>query len=293
MSIRSANTILDHILSQQLTQPECDWLKEKSAGSALDIMTAFVSAPRFLARNTVSPATEDALDLTEAYPGFSIQNWDTVRLSRVWLLTCLDSSVEEAYVRHIETLFDTAEMNELVALYSALPLLAYPKEWLFRATEAVRSNVGDVFDSLVIHNPYPAQYFSELAWNQLVLKTIFNDKPIHGIVGLEERANAKLALMLSDFAHERWAAGRSVAPEVWRLTPGFMNETLVEDMKVLFGSGNEYNRQAAALACFHSDHHAAQQLLNHYPELKKRIEQKELSWADLEFKDLNTYVSES
>jgi hypothetical protein len=292
MSNRSANTIIDAILDHQLTQPENDWLKQKSMGPALDIMTAFVSAPRFLSRHIVSPSPEDALELTEVYPGFSIQNWDTVRLSRVWLLTCLDSTYEDDYVRHIETLFDTAEMNEQVALYSALPLLAYPSQWLFRATEAVRSNVGDVFDSLVIHNPYPAHYFSELAWNQLVLKTIFNDKPIHCIVGLDERANSKLALMLSDFAHERWAAKRAVAPEVWRLTPAYMNETLLDDMKTLFASGNVYNQQAAALACFHSDHSGAKQLLDQHQDLKKRIEHKELSWSDLEFKDLNTYVSD-
>lgn len=292
MSIQNAHTILDHILSQQLTQPERDWLQQKSQGTALEIMTAFVSAPRFLSRHIVGPSPEDALALTQAHQGFSVQNWDTIRLSRVWLLTCLDSTVEEAYVRHIETLFDTAEMNELVALYSALPLLAYPSQWLFKATEAVRSNVGDVFDSLVIHNPYPARHFTELAWNQLVLKTIFNDKPIHGIVGLEERANAKLALMLSDFAHERWAAGRSVAPEVWRLTPGFMNDTLVGDMETLFASANLYNQQAAALACFHADHPEAKRLLDQHAELKNRIAQKELSWADLEFNDLNTYVSE-
>lgn len=291
MSIRSVQSILNSVLDQQLTVPECEWLSQKSLGTSLDIMTAFVAAPRFLSRHPVNPSAEDALELTEAYSGFSIQNWDTVRLSRVWLLTCLDSDNEDAYVRHIETLFDTAEMNELVALYSALPLLDYPNNWVFKATEAVRSNVGDVFDSLVIHNPYPARHFSELAWNQLVLKTIFNDKPIHQIIGLEERANSKLALMLSDFAHERWAAGRSVAPEVWRLTSRFMNATMLEDMRYLFGS-NHYNQQAAALACFHSDLSAAHHLLDQHPELKYRIEHKYLSWADLEFKDLNTYVSE-
>ena len=98
--------------------------------------------------------------ITESIKGFSLENWTTVRLSRVWLLTRLDSSDLETYVRHIETLFDTAEMNELVALYSALPLLGYPEHWLFRATEAVRSNVGDVFDALVMHNPYPCLLYT-------------------------------------------------------------------------------------------------------------------------------------
>jgi hypothetical protein len=289
----SIHTQLFSVIQQQLTNTESEWLRQKSLSSPLEIMTAFVAVPRFLSRQFVQPTPEHALEITKACPGFSIQEWDTVRLCRVWLLTCLDASREEVYVRHIETLFDTAEMNELVALYSALPLLAYPNHWVFKATEAVRSNVGDVFDALVIQNPYPASHFSELAWNQLVLKTIFNDKPIHRIVGLADRANARLALMLSDFAHERWAAGRSVAAQVWRLTPRFMNDTLLADMQHLFASPNPFNQQAAALACYQSVHPEAQRLLAEHPELTTRIKQKKLTWADLEFNDLSTYVSES
>ncbi|MEZ4901297.1 MAG: EboA domain-containing protein [Spirosomataceae bacterium] len=192
--------------------------------------------------------------MNEILPGFSVEQWSFVRLARVWLLDCLDDADKEAYLRHIETLFDTAEMNELVALYSALPLLAYPEQWLFRATDAVRSNMGVVFDALALRNPYPRQYFSELAWNQLVLKAIFNDKPIHHIVGLEERNNEKLVLTLSDFAHERWAAGRIVAPQVWRLISNFLNDSLLTDIMHLFASSSEYDKQAAALTCYHSNY---------------------------------------
>ncbi len=170
----------------------------------MDLMTAFVAVPRFIARKHLRVKTVQADTATQF-----VMRWSTVRAARVWLLTCLDASDRSTYVSHIETLFDTAEMQELVALYSALPFLAYPDAWLFRATEAVRSNVGDVFDALVMDNPYPARNFDESAWNQMVLKVIFSDKPIHRIVGLAERANAALARMLSDFAHERWAAGRT------------------------------------------------------------------------------------
>jgi hypothetical protein len=140
-----------------------------------------------------------------------------------------------------------------------------------------------------MNNPYPARYFDEAAWNQLVLKTIFNDKPVHRIVGLAERSNASLARMLSDFAHERWAAGRAVAPEVWRLTPEFMNENLLADMQHLFASNNADDRKAAALVCFYSKNAPALTLLAEYDPLKQQIERKQLSWADLEFNDLNTY----
>ncbi len=275
------------LLRAQLTSAEWQWLDAKRSAPAFELMTAFVAVPRFIARQTIEVSAAQAQELSELMPGFSVEGWTTVRLSRVWLLACLDA--DESYTRHVETLFDTAEMNELVALYSALPLLAYPQKWLFRATEAVRSNVGDVFDALVMNNPYPARHFDEAAWNQLVLKTIFNDKPIHRIIGLAERSNADLARMLSDFAHERWAAGRTVAPEVWRLTPEFMNEGLLTDMQHLFASGNLDDRKAAALACFHSKNDSALALLNNHENMNHQIERKQLTWADLEFNDLYTY----
>ena len=284
------NQKLRKIIEASTSVSEADWLTQKGASSPLELMTAFVSSPRFLSKKIITVTAKAAFDLNMEIPGFSVNGWSLVRLSRVWLLIQLDSSDKESYVRNIETLFDTAEMNELVALYSALPVLSYPDQWLFRATDAVRSNMGFVFDAIALHNPYPEQYFSEAAWNQLVLKTIFNDKPIHFIQGLENRMNANLAFMLSDFAHERWAAGRSVAPQVWRLTSKFMNEILVSDMLHLLESTQPANQQAAAIACLESGYEPALQLLSEYPDLEKTVVSGELTWTNLETTDLNTYV---
>jgi hypothetical protein len=278
------------IIDQNTSESEAGWLVQKSAADPMELMTAFVASPRYLSKKIVVPSSRQAFELNSEIAGFSVNGWSLVRLSRVWLLTRLDSSEKESYVKNIETLFDTAEMNELVALYSALPLLSYPDQWLFRATDAVRSNMGFVFDAIALHNPYPAHYFSEQAWNQLVLKTIFNDKPIHFIEGLESRMNENLAMILSDFAHERWAAGRSVAPQVWRLVSNFMNESLVADMEHLLKSGYYANQQAAALACYESDYKPAKKLLSGYSELEKSVISGDLTWTKLETSDLNTYV---
>jgi hypothetical protein len=284
------NKILWEIISQNTSDTESGWLMQKGNAAPIELMTAFVASPRFLSKKIVNIelAKEKALD--EAIPGFLVNGWSLVRLARVWFLTQLNAADKETFIKNMETLFDTAEMNELVALYSALPVLEYPEQWLFRATDAVRSNMGFVFDAIALHNPYPAKYFSELAWNQLVLKTIFNDKPVHFITGLEERENENLALILSDFAHERWAAGRSVAPNVWRLVSKFMNESLLADMKHLFESGQTQNKEAAALACYDSDYQPAKALLSSYPEFEKSITEGALTWSNLEFTDLNTYV---
>ncbi|WP_031529330.1 EboA domain-containing protein [Dyadobacter crusticola] len=270
------------IIGRNTSAAESEWLQQKGSAAPLELMTAFVAAPRFLAKKIVAVSGDEKWSLNMEIPGFSVNKWSLVRLSRVWLLTQLDPSDKSEYVKNIETLFDTAEMNELVALYSALPLLSYPDQWLFKATDAVRSNMGFVFDAIALHNPYPEKYFNELAWNQLVLKTIFNDKPIHLIEGLENRANEKLALTLSDFAHERWAAGRRVAPQVWRLVGKFMNPTLLADMQHLFESENKEDQKAAALACFESSLQNAKYLLAKYTDLEKSVRSGELTWTELE-----------
>jgi sugar phosphate isomerase/epimerase len=52
------------------------------------------------------------------------------------------------------------------------------------------------------------------AWRQGVLKCVFLGVPLSAVAGLDERADAELARMLLDFAHERVAAGRDVPADV-------------------------------------------------------------------------------
>jgi hypothetical protein len=275
------------ILSQHTTDNELAWLRQKSTKESMEVMTAFVACPRFLSKKIIQPSAEATAGLQIEIPGMWVQGWSLVRLARVWLLAQLDSSDKETYVNQINTLFDTAELNELVSLYSALPLLSYPEQWLFRATDAVRSNMGFVFDAIALRNPYPERYFSEPAWNQLVMKTIFNDKPVHLLEGLDNRKNEALAFILSDFAHERWAAGRSVPAVVWQLVSPFLNDILVSDIRYLLESGVVDNRHAAALVCIESGYEPALTLIARYPELEKQVLSGDITWADFETIDLN------
>jgi hypothetical protein len=220
---------------QSLASPaELIWVEDKLKADSKGLSLAFVMVPRQVAKTRVG-----------IIPGWNWQNSTLDQLVRVYLLIHL-SEQEDGKAR-IDTLFDTAEMNELVAIYRALPALKTPEIWLNRATDAVRSNMGPVFDAITFGNPYPLLYFSELAWNQLVLKCIFNDKPIHLIEGLDERANQALADTLADFAHERWAAGRRVPSQVWRLIQNFQTETKEQDLKRLVESADPNDRKAAEL----------------------------------------------
>ena len=64
---------------------------------------------------------------------------------------------------------------------------------------------------------------------------------------MDERANQALANTLADFAHERWAAGRRVPSQVWRLTRNFQTETKEQDLKRLVESADPNDRKAAEL----------------------------------------------
>jgi hypothetical protein len=190
----------------------------------------FVSAHRGISRQPV------VMDALLGFPSV----WTLDRMVRVYALMKMEAA-------QVESLWDTAEINEAVALYSSLFYLEHAERWILRATDAVRSNIGDVFDALAFENLYPEAYFSEAQWNQLVLKCIFNDKGIHRIRGLERRKNAALAQSISDFAHERWAAGRHVPPQVWRLVQGFVDEGIEKDLEVLSRSERWEDRCAYAL----------------------------------------------
>ncbi|MFM1835792.1 MAG: hypothetical protein RJA04_479, partial [Bacteroidota bacterium] len=198
------NLQITDIIAAITSETESLWISEQLLLEGKALSLAFVKVPRFVSK----------LQITEG----PFKNWNLDQVVRLAILTKLDE-------KQVDLLFETAEMQEAVALTKSLPYLANPSNFLLRATDAVRSNMGPVFDAIAFDNTYPRDYFSEAAWNQLVLKCIFNDKAIHQIIGLEERANAELAMTLSDFAHERWSAGRRVPSQVWRLIPRFMNET--------------------------------------------------------------------
>lgn len=198
--------------------------------------------------------------------------------ARTLLLLAAPHQDKDAYLNKLEQLFSTAEMGELVALYAGLPLLPYPEAYKLRAAEGIRTNIGTVFEAIALDNPYPADYLEEGAWNQMVLKTVFVGKPLYRIYGLEKRSNPTLARILSDYAHERWAAGRTVTPELWRPVGPFLNQELIEDIRKLFTHPDPVQQEAAALACSQGSFIQAKELLDAHPVLKNKIETGDLNW---------------
>ncbi len=154
--------------------------------------------------------------------------WSVIRLARVWLLGAIPEIEEDAYVGLMDKLFLYADMDELEALYSALPLYHYPERWRARCSEGIRSNIDTVRQAVMLHNAYPSHYLDEGAWNQLVLKAFFTHEPIRDIVGVDERNNRRLADALVDYAYERHAAGRAIDPVLWELVEPFADKRATE-----------------------------------------------------------------
>jgi hypothetical protein len=256
-----------------------NWLESitQSADQSNKISQAFVMVPRKTGKSLIKLNEEQKVLIEENGISY-ISNWTIDRLCRVWLLSTLNSIDQEKRYATIDRLFLSAEMNESVALYSALPFLAHPETWVKRCAEGIRSNIGSVLEAIMENNPYPAENLDEAAWNQLVLKAFFTEKNIKLIVGLDKRANLELALTLIDYAKERWAAKRKVNPQLWRLVSKFINAEIFETLKVGLQHYDQIEQRAIALAITQSNYQPAKDYINTFPELKLALLEGNLNW---------------
>lgn len=279
-------TLLQNIIRRHLPEGTWDWLSQKGTAiknstAATELNTAFAFIPRNTGRHPVELTVDESLQVEALAPGSNLSGWTIDQLCRVWLLMQVPADEEKTYHSRIVNLFNAAEMNELVALYSALPFLAYPTAWKKQCAEGIRSNIGIVLEAIMYNNPYPAQYLDENAWNQVVLKAFFTEKDINRVAGIDKRANQKLADTLLDYVNERWAAGRTVSPHLWRLVGPFINQNTMPYIEKLFASDNITESQAAALACSVSGYEPAKQLLEKHPGLAGQLINNELNWNNI------------
>lgn len=265
------------IITTHSTPQALNWLEQQlqllqEAKTTQRFNITFTAMPRFTGKQVIPD-----MHIPEAN-SFFIYGYTLDRLARIWWLLQLSTEDRSRYIAAIEDLFSAADMNEQIALYGALPLLAYGAEWKLRTAEGIRSNIGGVLEAIMVHNSYPAQYLDEAAWNQLVMKAIFTDKPVQLITGLDERANPVLAQILIDYAHERWAAGRKINPMLWRLIAPFIDDAIMPDINRLRASDQIIDKEAAALACAHTGFAPAKALLQQSPELADAIAHRKLTW---------------
>jgi hypothetical protein len=175
----------------------------------------------------------------------------------------------------------TADAGEMIALYRGLSLYPEPESLAFEVGEGLRSNMRAVFEAIAHNNPYPRDHFDEHRWNHMVLKALFVGSRLSPIMGIDERANPELARILLDYAHERWAAGRAVSPELWRCVGPFIDSLdALDDMQRVL-AGTEIERRAAVLALSASSSAQARSLLDTSPEAARLVGEGRVDWNNL------------
>ena len=118
-----------------------------------------------------------------------------------------------------------------------------------------------------------------------MLKALFVGSALAPIVGLDRRANENLARMLSDYARERWSAGRSVSPELWRCVGPFASGKLLDDLARTLESGAPPERAASVLALRDANDPDAARLLDRYAGLREAVAARGIDWTSVsEFK---------
>jgi hypothetical protein len=273
------------VLASRAEVKALDWLNSQTEKINADtspskFFLAFSQASRFFKKENLSLSETEKETIGSLVSGFDPSHWDVLQTARTYLLLKFAPG-KEAWLKAINQLFETGDMHEQQALYAALPVMPYSEDLLTRAIDGCRTNMTLIFDAIALNNSYPAAHFPEANWNQLVLKSIFMQRPIYRIHHLDVRRNQALAEIASDFAHERWAAGRSVMPELWRLVVPFLNEHLLEDLKKVIFSEDQLEAEAGVLAAYQSDFAPAKDLLKSFPETVSAIEYGEISWEKI------------
>lgn len=283
VDISTVRKLLRDWLARQVQTGKLSWLDEKVEQLSQDcserlLFITFSSVPRYTGKADLALTAADLKMAEAARMGWRPQQWSLDQVGRTLLLLSLPAQDAQQYCDLLEKLFSAADVNEQIALYQSLPLLPYPDLFVRRAAEGLRTNISAVFDAIALNNPFPGDYFSKSQWNQMILKAVFVGSPLHLVQQLDERANADLARMLSDYAHERWAAKREVTPELWRLVGPFLNEQFVADLKTALETADKSQQIAAVIACKQSTSPSAQALLSEYAEIRDEVDNSQLDW---------------
>ena len=273
------------LLKKDAESKSLEWIqiqseKIRNGGLPSQFFLAFSQASRYFKKDHLNVFDSDKTRAEELVSGFEPSYWNSLQAARTILLLQLPQQ-KEKWFSAINQLFETGDMYEQQALYAALPLMPFQEELLPRAIDGCRTNMTLIFDAIALNNPFPAKYFPEANWNQLVLKSIFMQRPLYRIQKLDERRNPALAAIASDFAHERWAAGREVMPELWRLVAPFINEKFVADLKKVLASKDQLEVEAGLLALFGCNSESAKQLLQGHNEEVMAIEYGEITWEKI------------
>jgi hypothetical protein len=205
-------------LARTVAPPALEWLdaeiaRQRSAADERRLGIALGLAGRKIGRTQLSFTDEERATAARLSAGWQPELWAADEAARVLILMASHHD-DQGFAERVDRLCNTAEITEHIAYLKGFAIFPAAPLLLGRAREGVRSSITAVFVAIACHNPYPFRHFDEAAWNQMVVKCVFNGAPIESIVGLHERRNAEVVQMLRDLVSERRAAGRPLPDAV-------------------------------------------------------------------------------
>lgn len=283
MLFQNAGSKLLKILEDNVSGENKAWLLSKiknivETESTKDLYLTYSLIPTKINTTAKMSLPEDSDGLGNY---LSIQDANLQQIGRIYLLFKVLEAKEEFFKSKVANIIEVADKSELETFLKFLVLLPNPENYKAQAVEALRTNISTVFDAIALNNPYPALYFNEQQWNQMYLKAAFMQQDLTAIEQVDKRANKELARIISDYAHERWAASREIDPHFWRPVSNFMDQGLLQDMKKLLASDNMAEKKAAALCCYNSNLPEAKDMLQPFPDLEKGIQDGSITWEQI------------
>jgi hypothetical protein len=283
MQLEKIDQVLLEIINDYVEKEPLKWLAEK-----INLMVSNQSAKDLYLTYSLIPSKIELLEDLELHTENSdvikylaVQKANSHQITRIYLLSKVLEEDTEFFAPKVAKLIEVADTSELETFLKFLILLPNPENYKSTAVEALRTNISIVFNAIAHHNPYPFQYFDDQQWNQMYLKTAFMQGDLSAILDIDQRANKDLARIISDYAHERWAAGRDIDPDFWRPVSKFIGASLLKDMERLLKSENTIENRAGALCCYYSENQDAQNLLSGHHKLIQQIENAALSWKTI------------
>jgi hypothetical protein len=263
-----------------------DWIRaalhevtRPASGPAL--LRALGLASRRLGRGDLILTDADLKDADALRTGWDPTGLSIDQAARIALVLASYRGDDAAFATSLDALCRTAEINESIAYYRGLAIFPAPEQLRARAGEGVRSAMVPIFEAVAHRNPYPREMFDLPSWNQMVVKALFIGSTLKLIQGLDARVNQDLSYMLIDYAHERWAAGRPVSPELWRCVGPVADERGFETLRRVLRTGSPLERHAAVLALRVNPRPEAREILAPYSDITREVDAKSITWADI------------
>lgn len=206
-------------LARVLAPEALQWLeaeidRQRSAVDERRLAIALGLTSRKIPRVELSLTPQEVATARRLRPGWQPELWAADEAARILILMASHAGDDRAFAARVDRLCTTAEVTEYIAYLKGFAIFPAPGLLYARAREGVRSAITPVFAAIACHNPYPRDHFDDEAWNQMVVKCVFNGVPIETIVGLHERRNAEVVQMLRDLVAERRAASRPLPEAV-------------------------------------------------------------------------------